>query len=51
MVHGDERLVLAVSVGISVLEPADASAEVTLSRSDMALYRAKHGGRNRVECH
>ncbi|AOE84317.1 sensor domain-containing diguanylate cyclase [Pseudomonas sp. TCU-HL1] len=51
VVHGDERLVLAVSVGVATLLPADSSGEVALSRCDMALYRAKRGGRNRVECH
>ncbi|GLZ87146.1 hypothetical protein Pres01_31970 [Metapseudomonas resinovorans] len=49
--HGDEHLALAVSVGIATIHPTDSSAEVTLSRSDMALYRAKRGGRNRIECH
>ncbi|OWJ90225.1 sensor domain-containing diguanylate cyclase [Pseudomonas sp. A46] len=49
--HGDERLPLAVSVGIATLHPDDPSAEAALSRSDMALYRAKRGGRNRIECH
>ncbi|MFC4864854.1 sensor domain-containing diguanylate cyclase [Pseudomonas sp. MAHUQ-62] len=49
--HGDERLALAVSVGIATIHPTDVSAEATLSRSDMALYRAKRGGRNRIECH
>lgn len=29
---------------------ADMSAEAALTRSDLALYRAKKGGRNRIEC-
>ncbi|WP_137820910.1 diguanylate cyclase [Pseudomonas sp. D(2018)] len=49
--HGEERLALAVSVGIAALHPTDTRAEASLSRSDMALYRAKRAGRNRIECH
>jgi diguanylate cyclase (GGDEF)-like protein/PAS domain S-box-containing protein len=51
ILHGDEQIFLAVSVGISALSAADASAETALSRSDIALYSAKRGGRNRIECH
>ncbi|WP_103102905.1 diguanylate cyclase [Pseudomonas sp. LFM046] len=47
----EERIPLAVSIGVTVVNATDASTEVTLSRSDMALYRAKRGGRNRIECH
>ncbi|MFZ6047024.1 diguanylate cyclase [Pseudomonas sp. CR3202] len=50
VVHGDERIPLAISVGISTLDAHDASAESALSRSDIALYRAKRAGRNRIEC-
>ncbi|MCY1286512.1 diguanylate cyclase (GGDEF) domain protein [compost metagenome] len=49
--HGDERIPLAISVGIATLNATDTTAEAALSRSDMALYRAKRGGRNRIECH
>ncbi|MBB3259841.1 diguanylate cyclase (GGDEF)-like protein/PAS domain S-box-containing protein [Paraburkholderia bannensis] len=41
---------LTVSIGVTPLRVDDASAEITLSRSDVALYRAKKGGRNRIEC-
>ncbi|AYC32055.1 diguanylate cyclase [Pseudomonas cavernae] len=51
VLHGDERIPLATSVGIVAINPNDASAESALSRSDMALYRAKRGGRNRIECY
>ncbi|ERI50605.1 hypothetical protein N878_08325 [Pseudomonas sp. EGD-AK9] len=51
ILHGGEQIFLAVSVGISALRAADASAEAALSRSDIALYCAKRGGRNRIECH
>jgi diguanylate cyclase (GGDEF)-like protein len=37
-----------ISCGIAELNDADSSAEDLLRRSDEALYRAKHDGRNRV---
>lgn len=40
---------LTISIGIAALGAGDASVDAALSRSDMALYRAKSGGRNRVE--
>ncbi|MDH4609070.1 diguanylate cyclase [Pseudomonas sp. BN102] len=51
VLHADEHIPLAVSVGIAAIHATDQTAEATLSRSDMALYRAKRGGRNRIECH
>lgn len=41
---------LTVSVGIAAMRANDANASASLSRSDIALYRAKNGGRNRIEC-
>lgn len=41
---------LAVSIGITQMSADDSAAEAALSRSDVALYRAKKGGRNRIEC-
>ncbi len=49
--HAGELIYLAVSVGISSLNAGDASVEAALSRSDIALYCAKRGGRNRIEHH
>jgi len=43
-------VVLTVSIGITMMNAADPSAEAALTRSDFALYRAKKGGRNRIEC-
>ncbi|MCU6432263.1 diguanylate cyclase [Undibacterium sp. Jales W-56] len=46
---GDQVIALTVSIGIAAMSVDDASADAALSRSDMALYRAKENGRNRIE--
>ena len=51
LMEGDRRIALTVSIGIAAMNAADASADSALSRGDMALYRAKENGRNRIECH
>lgn len=38
-----------VSIGVTMFQPGD-ELNATLARADTALYRAKHEGRNRVEC-
>ena len=40
---------VTISVGITHLQPGDDAVEDLLARADHALYRAKQGGRNRVE--
>lgn len=45
----DREIWLTVSIGITVMNDADLNADIALSRSDMALYRAKSNGRNRIE--
>lgn len=49
--HGDQKTHLATSVGVATLSSDDQAAEAALSRSDIALYRAKRAGRNRIEHH
>lgn len=45
---GSGRLVLTVSIGIGVADPADRDPDQMLRRADDALYAAKAAGRNRV---
>ena len=49
LVADDQTILVTVSIGIAVMNATDASADASLSRSDMALYRAKESGRNRIE--
>ena len=49
LAHDGAGISLSISVGIAALGATDASVDAALSRSDMALYRAKSGGRNRIE--
>jgi diguanylate cyclase (GGDEF)-like protein/PAS domain S-box-containing protein len=39
----------SVSIGVALFASGDSNADAILARADHALYRAKHGGRNRVE--
>jgi diguanylate cyclase (GGDEF)-like protein len=43
-----DRLRLTVSIGASQVEERDANIAAAMTRADMALYRAKEKGRNRV---
>ena len=47
--RGADTVTLTVSIGVTQMHADDPSAETALSRSDVALYRAKKGGRNRIE--
>ncbi len=46
---GAEAIPVTVSIGIAEFDPGDAASDSILARADAALYRAKEGGRNRVE--
>lgn len=53
---GDKRFVVSetlsltitVSVGVGIIQADDLNADVLVKRADVALYRAKHDGRDRV---
>ncbi len=45
---GDEEYVCTLSVGIAWASDSERSADDLLQEADLALYRAKDGGRNRV---
>jgi len=47
--HDGASIAFTVSIGIAVMDRADAQAGVALVRADTALYRAKQSGRDRVE--
>jgi two-component system cell cycle response regulator len=44
----NRSLAVTVSIGVAAREPGDARADLILKRADVALYRAKEEGRNRV---
>lgn len=46
---GAKQLPVTVSLGIAALEPGDTAPDEIMKRADMALYKAKRKGRNRVE--
>jgi len=45
----NKTLSVTVSIGVTSLDPADLAPEDALRRADQAMYKAKAGGRNRVE--
>lgn len=48
-IHQDTRKVaITVSIGVASRQPGDRSAQEIMKRADVALYRAKEGGRNQV---
>ncbi|MHB1333729.1 MAG: sensor domain-containing diguanylate cyclase [Sulfuriferula sp.] len=49
LVVSDVTISVTASIGITVMKVTDLNADASLSRSDKALYRAKTGGRNRIE--
>lgn len=49
VVFGGRSIPMTVSVGLAMELATDSSIEQVIARADDALYRAKRGGRNRVE--
>ena len=47
--YKENEVQLTVSIGIAIMSKDDVDASAALMRSDMALYRAKENGRNRIE--
>ena len=45
---GGNRIDVTISIGLSTLETKGEAVADVLKRADIALYRAKHDGRNRV---
>ncbi len=46
--NGAKRIEVTISIGLSILERKGEPVADVLKRADLALYRAKHDGRNRV---
>ena len=44
-----ERPACTTSIGVACVQAGDTSFDALIGRADAALYRAKAGGRNRVE--
>lgn len=49
IINEDLAISITVSIGVSELEESDESWDQIVKRSDVALYAAKNGGRNKVE--
>jgi diguanylate cyclase (GGDEF)-like protein len=47
--HEGLRFTLTASIGVASVMPGELALDAALDRADRALYRAKSGGRNRVE--
>jgi diguanylate cyclase (GGDEF)-like protein/PAS domain S-box-containing protein len=50
LMAGSHCIPFTTSIGIAIMQEGDASVDLALSASDRALYCAKEGGRNRIEC-
>jgi len=51
MRHGDADVAITCSIGAATCRPKTGStADALLESADGAMYRAKHGGRNRIAC-
>jgi diguanylate cyclase (GGDEF)-like protein/PAS domain S-box-containing protein len=48
LTHGGISIPLTLSIGITLMRSTDTAIGASLARSDVALYTAKKGGRNRI---
>ncbi|WP_375461083.1 PleD family two-component system response regulator [uncultured Enterovirga sp.] len=48
LMRRDGQLQVTVSIGVAALQRGDTNPAEVIKRADVALYRAKHAGRNRV---
>lgn len=48
-IDGGIVITITVSIGMAAMAGTDADCDAVLERADEALYRAKRGGRNRIE--
>lgn len=48
LLEDSSRLPVSVSIGVALVTAADSGIDVALAKADLALYRAKQSGRNRV---
>jgi len=46
---GAKSIAYTVSLGLTIIDETDDAVDIAMTRADNALYRAKNGGRNRVE--
>jgi len=47
--HGGRPIPFTVSIGVATRAPGESNLDAIMKRADQALYKAKDGGRNRVE--
>lgn len=48
--HADSPVAAHVTVSIGIVIAGDETPEAFVNRADQALYKAKHGGRDRAYC-